>query len=87
MTPAERVAELRSCEADMDGGNGDRHHRDYCRSMLLMHTSKLLALAEAVPARLAAGHSELCLWDVMARKSCYCGHNALAAAWAALGDG
>ena len=44
----------------------------------------LLAIAEAVPARLASGHTG---WCPTKGNPCHCGHDALAAAWAALGDG
>lgn len=81
MTPAERIAELRLEVAD-EWGDFDVDRRD---------VSALLALAEAVPARLARGHNDTCSSVLVDGNpdgyACTCGHDALAAAWAALGGG
>lgn len=76
MTPAERIAQLRLLPSSY--GHVDLNARLFFA---------LLALAEAVPARLADGHRDEALpcadyWN----RPCDCGHDALAAAWAALGD-
>lgn len=81
MTPAERIARLRLEVAD-EWGDFAVSRRD---------VSALLALAESVPARLAMSHHAHCrkvtemIGGQRRRVACTCGHDALAAAWAAMG--
>lgn len=100
MTPAEKIAGLRDranasphiydpCPKHPEYF-GSQHYKTpmderpcSCRGDYM---AKLLALAEAVPARLNMGHNDSC-WRGQEGGLCTCGHDALAAAWAALGDG
>lgn len=86
MTPAERIAELRLLVAK-------RGILFYVNEQWNSRVAAaLLALAEAVPARLAMSHHAHCrkvtemLGGQRRRVACTCGHDELAAAWAALGD-
>lgn len=79
MTPAERTADYRE-ELALLRRNSATNFR-----LGLEDIAALLALAEAVPERLDMGHNDSC-WRGQEGGLCTCGHDALAAAWAALGD-